>query len=754
MLNMHALAEWVKFKADKVSDSSKDASNSRKFAAQNKPFNERLIEACRRVSDNPKSVPEELFIAAPERMLAKIAYMCLGTKRDSKLLDVPSEGVTDSMQKTLSLVNDEYNETGNKDIEFVNLESPSHVESVKHVLLCHGLSPIGDSILLLADIGRAYRVSVSLRKDIRVMLADKSWMSSNRSIRQFNTLSEHDIDTGLRVCLDKRERLYASLGIACDCHEIVSYDRAKKISGKKLEKISKRYLELAQLLWGKDSIGRLDIKKVKRILRPLDQLVQETSESDGAILSLRHFEGALTSLEKHLEPHLEILRAVAQQFNAFETDVFRYFFAQYYAQDGYRGAVVKVAPISEKRFDEPFDTLDKYFRAWGEGHSTSEVTAGYVHPAKAPPMSAVYFPQYRIGDMSVLPYTPLSLDALKLEAKDHRIVKESLIMLDDVVEISAAKVLKKNETLIAATSLVRKNRLVSDVASFVMLCVKVGRMKEIKDICAKLPCGNFNTVLNAFAPSIAAAYIHEIDGGSQADNICELWSTWLKNIPIQNNTNLIPFHLQFCLFEELDWTADRTKAASQLCYIAQAMHAHLTETTEKGDAAYLLKNEYSIDLPENMQREFSTIANSLKGAPHHKENGDELKELFYREYIDRMHPWELKAFEHKKLENDVSRCTAQMLCNGREVELVGEGKGPLEALVDGFRQANEAHFEVMDYHEDAMSKGEDAHAIAYIEVRHANGFALWGAAVDTDSARVCVKAILSALNRFCDKVPD
>jgi hypothetical protein len=54
---------------------------------------------------------------------------------------------------------------------------------------------------------------------MQVMLADISWMSSNRSIRQFESLTPADIDTGLRVCLDKRKRLYEALSITPRDHK-------------------------------------------------------------------------------------------------------------------------------------------------------------------------------------------------------------------------------------------------------------------------------------------------------------------------------------------------------------------------------------------------------------------------------------------------------------------------------------------------------------------------------------------------------
>ncbi len=56
-------------------------------------------------------------------------------------------------------------------------------------------------------------------------------------------------------------------------------------------------------------------------------------------------------------------------------------------------------------------------------------------------------------------------------------------------------------------------------------------------------------------------------------------------------------------------------------------------------------------------------------------------------------------------------------------------------------------FEVVHYAEHALSSGEEASAIAYIQVRLAEGRTRWGAGVDTSIELASIKAVLSALNR-------
>ena len=81
------------------------------------------------------------------------------------------------------------------------------------------------------------------------------------------------------------------------------------------------------------------------------------------------------------------------------------------------------------------------------------------------------------------------------------------------------------------------------------------------------------------------------------------------------------------------------------------------------------------------------------------------------------------------------------------MEFGGEGNGPLAALVHGFSKTGIPRFEISYYSEHALSAGEEAAAIAYIQLKHSNGRMRWGAGVDTNIELASVRAVLSALNR-------
>jgi 2-isopropylmalate synthase len=167
----------------------------------------------------------------------------------------------------------------------------------------------------------------------------------------------------------------------------------------------------------------------------------------------------------------------------------------------------------------------------------------------------------------------------------------------------------------------------------------------------------------------------------------------------------------------------------------------------KGGVAYLLESEFGIVLPKDLQREFGPIANEAVDQLGREVSGTELKDMFWREYIERTSPWELGVLNTSS-ENGRVNCQGTLLRQGVPCPISGRGNGPLAALVNGICQLPDApRFEITNYSEHALESGESAAAIAYIQIKHAPGKTIWGAGVDTSIELASVRAVLSALNR-------
>ena len=166
----------------------------------------------------------------------------------------------------------------------------------------------------------------------------------------------------------------------------------------------------------------------------------------------------------------------------------------------------------------------------------------------------------------------------------------------------------------------------------------------------------------------------------------------------------------------------------------------------KGGISYLLESEFGIELPKEMQREFGPLANDEVDRLGREVNASELREIFWREYVELKAPWELEEF-HADGSSGQFHCRATVQHNGERRYLAGRGNGPIAAFVQALNEAGVPGFEVVYYSEHALSSGAQASAIAYIQIKSDETTTRWGAGVDTNIELASIRAVLSALNR-------
>ncbi len=167
----------------------------------------------------------------------------------------------------------------------------------------------------------------------------------------------------------------------------------------------------------------------------------------------------------------------------------------------------------------------------------------------------------------------------------------------------------------------------------------------------------------------------------------------------------------------------------------------------KGGVAYLLESEFGIEVPKEMQREFGPLANIAVDNLGREVTATELKDMFWKEYIEREQPFQLHHF-HADGVDRVFTCRSSLKKNGEEIAVTGKGNGPIAALVDGLiKDGGAPTFEVASYREQSLSSGTEASALAYIQIRLPDGKTCWGAGEDTNIELASIKAVLSAVNR-------
>ncbi len=169
----------------------------------------------------------------------------------------------------------------------------------------------------------------------------------------------------------------------------------------------------------------------------------------------------------------------------------------------------------------------------------------------------------------------------------------------------------------------------------------------------------------------------------------------------------------------------------------------------KGGVAYVMRTEHKLDLPRRLQIEFSQVIQHHTDDEGGEVTPEQMWRIFSAEYLpDPQAPWGRFALKSARQESLVDGDTALHVVltdNGEETTLDGVGNGPIAAFCHALEQHG-VEVRVLDYHQHALSAGDDASSAAYLECA-IGGQVLWGVGIHASTTTASLKAIVSAVNR-------
>ncbi len=165
----------------------------------------------------------------------------------------------------------------------------------------------------------------------------------------------------------------------------------------------------------------------------------------------------------------------------------------------------------------------------------------------------------------------------------------------------------------------------------------------------------------------------------------------------------------------------------------------------KGGVAFLLASRYGLELPRGLQVDFAQKVQAITDAQGGELSAEEIYEVFRASYLAVDTPYAIVSYRHDSGESG-DRLTAQLRVDGEATEIAGDGNGPIAALVHGLAERSGLSIRVLDYHEHAMSTGEDAVAAAYVEA-DVDGEPVWGVGLHASIVTASLRAVVNALNR-------
>lgn len=170
----------------------------------------------------------------------------------------------------------------------------------------------------------------------------------------------------------------------------------------------------------------------------------------------------------------------------------------------------------------------------------------------------------------------------------------------------------------------------------------------------------------------------------------------------------------------------------------------------KGGIAYVLQADYGLNLPRNLQVEFSHEIQSITDVEGRELPSKRIHEEFLATYVDQP-DGRLKFVEHTTMPDPSvkgrRKVEATIIDNGIEKTITGIGTGPVDGFVDALSKHIGVDLSVVDYSEHSMQRGSNAAAICYMEMEHPGG-KLFGVGINTNIVAASLEAIVSAANRI------
>ncbi|NQT52123.1 2-isopropylmalate synthase [bacterium] len=168
----------------------------------------------------------------------------------------------------------------------------------------------------------------------------------------------------------------------------------------------------------------------------------------------------------------------------------------------------------------------------------------------------------------------------------------------------------------------------------------------------------------------------------------------------------------------------------------------------KGGVAWVLEQDYGLKAPKAMHAEIGAAIQRFSDEVGREITSSEVHQVFRQEFVTPQGPFELMGYWPRPDDSDPTQIHGEVKVkvHGQERTVKADGNGPISAFVHAMHQVCGLPFTIDDYDEQAIGKGADARAVAYVPLRF-NGEVLYGVGTDTNIDQAAVQAIIAGLNR-------
>lgn len=169
----------------------------------------------------------------------------------------------------------------------------------------------------------------------------------------------------------------------------------------------------------------------------------------------------------------------------------------------------------------------------------------------------------------------------------------------------------------------------------------------------------------------------------------------------------------------------------------------------KGGMTYIMREDHGLELPRRLQVEFSQVVQQFSEETGAEVTSEQIWKNFDSEFLSAKEP--LEFIEHSTQPDDMDpeqrEIKAVIKFHGQRIEIEGRGNGPIAGYVDAINRIFDVDFRVVDYHQHATGKGQDAQSACYVEIQAGKSVTRYGASLNANIVTASLTAVTSAFNR-------
>ncbi len=169
----------------------------------------------------------------------------------------------------------------------------------------------------------------------------------------------------------------------------------------------------------------------------------------------------------------------------------------------------------------------------------------------------------------------------------------------------------------------------------------------------------------------------------------------------------------------------------------------------KGGIAYILQEDFGINLPRNLQVEFRGVIQDITDKEGKELSPQRIHEEFLKTYVDQP-KGQLKYLDHTTSSISADKTSrlmqAEIEASGKTMMIEGAGTGPIDGFTDALSKHLGLSISVNDYSEHSLKQGSNAAAICYMDVQ-IDDEKIYGVGINTNIVAASLEALISAVNR-------